>query len=463
MTDSVSKMAKTPKQKMKAKLAEAKKKIKDLIALAKSNTPTALTQMQSATTALKDTITNLVEDEIKNQTGFSLQEIQYKCGEGIKLFRQYKELHQSNKNEAIEKDTKAERKKKRQEKLKERKAQAKAKLQAWLNKQTDPVYNAFVSLSIKDIIDKIAVSMSYLQDSGKDILQSSLENIKSIKDEFKDNGGKVDIQQTAEKIKSSIPLSDIGTKTLDEYTIGDFLSEMQRTSKNENGMDFINVLDVDAKPLTEMNKTLLKLLDNLNKVLPMLYTLIDYYQTNKESLRKNAAEKSIATLKNNAKNVGLNVAKKYKPSKSKIGKTNPENDLLSAGLNDNVDLNKATQVDDMNFMKVVLPIDDANEKEIFDGKYLTEDETPIGFEYHNTECDEVFVCSDTQTVLASELNRISFLLDERSKICKYDENKPVVSLSSQTNGGIIKNLEFAGNSRRELISAILEINNGERL
>lgn len=120
-----------------------------------------------------------------------------------------------------------------------------------------------------------------------------------------------------------------------------------------------------------------------------------------------------------------------------------------------------TQEDDMEFMKFLMPVEDLDSMDIpeeftkYDGPFVA-----------SPSDDKMYVApkdSDNDQILFSEINRVALAVDEVKDKCKYKPEFSLYSLSTKTNGGIIKNLEFSGDTKKEVIEAVLDINGGVRL
>lgn len=120
-----------------------------------------------------------------------------------------------------------------------------------------------------------------------------------------------------------------------------------------------------------------------------------------------------------------------------------------------------TQEADMEFMKFLMPVEDLDSMVIpeeftkYDGPFVA-----------SPSDDKMYVApkdSDNDQILFSEINRVALAVDEVKDKCKYKPEFSLYSLSTKTNGGIIKNLEFSGDTKKEVIEAVLDNNGGVRL
>ena len=120
-----------------------------------------------------------------------------------------------------------------------------------------------------------------------------------------------------------------------------------------------------------------------------------------------------------------------------------------------------TQEADMEFMKFLMPVEDLDSMDIpeeftkYDGPFVA-----------SPSDDKMYVApkdSDNDQILFSEINRVALAVDEVKDKCKYKPEFSLYSLSTKTNGGIMKNLEFSGDTKKEVIEAVLDINGGVRL
>ena len=120
-----------------------------------------------------------------------------------------------------------------------------------------------------------------------------------------------------------------------------------------------------------------------------------------------------------------------------------------------------TQEADMEFMKFLMPVEDLDSMDVpeeftkYDGPFVA-----------SPSDDKMYVApkdSDNDQMLFSEIDRVAMAVDEVQDKCKYKPEFPLYSLSTKTNGGIMKNLEFSGDTKKEVIEAVLDINGGVRL
>lgn len=120
-----------------------------------------------------------------------------------------------------------------------------------------------------------------------------------------------------------------------------------------------------------------------------------------------------------------------------------------------------TQEADMEFMKFLMPVEDLDSMDVpeeftkYDGPFVA-----------SPSDDKMYVApkdSDNDQILFSEIDRVAMAVDEAQDKCKYKPEFPLYSLSTKTNGGIMKNLEFSGDTKKEVIEAVLDINGGVRL
>lgn len=120
-----------------------------------------------------------------------------------------------------------------------------------------------------------------------------------------------------------------------------------------------------------------------------------------------------------------------------------------------------TQEADMEFMKFLMPVED------LDSMVISEEFTKYDGPFVASPSDDkMYVApkdSDNDQILFSEINRVALAVDEVKDKCKYKTEFSLYSLSTKTNGGIIKNLEFSGDTKKEVIEAVLDINGGVRL
>lgn len=120
-----------------------------------------------------------------------------------------------------------------------------------------------------------------------------------------------------------------------------------------------------------------------------------------------------------------------------------------------------TQEADMEFMKFLMPVEDLDSMDVpeeftkYDGPFVA-----------SPSDDKMYVApkdSDNDQILFSEIDRVAMAVDEVQDKCKYKPEFPLYSLSTKTNGGIMKNLEFSGDTKKEVIEAVMDINGGVRL
>ena len=122
---------------------------------------------------------------------------------------------------------------------------------------------------------------------------------------------------------------------------------------------------------------------------------------------------------------------------------------------------KNTQEADMEFMKFLMPVEDLDSMDVpeeftkYDGPFVA-----------SPSDDKMYVApkdSDNDQILFSEIDRVAMAVDEVQDNRKYKPEFSLYSLSTKTNGGIMKNLEFSGDTKKEVIEAVLDINGGVRL
>lgn len=120
-----------------------------------------------------------------------------------------------------------------------------------------------------------------------------------------------------------------------------------------------------------------------------------------------------------------------------------------------------TQEADMEFMKFLMPVEDLDSMDVpeeftkYDGPFVA-----------SPSDDKMYIApkdSDNDQILFSEIDRVAMAVDEVQDKCKYKPELPLYSLSTKTNGGIMRNLEFSGDTKKEVIEAVLDINGGVRL
>ena len=120
-----------------------------------------------------------------------------------------------------------------------------------------------------------------------------------------------------------------------------------------------------------------------------------------------------------------------------------------------------TQEADMEFMKFLMPVEDLDSMDVpeeftkYDGPFVA-----------SPSDDKMYVApkdSDNDQILFSEIDRVALAVDEVQDNRKYKPEFSLYSLSTKTNGGIMKNLEFSGDTKKEVIEAVLDINGGVRL
>ena len=120
-----------------------------------------------------------------------------------------------------------------------------------------------------------------------------------------------------------------------------------------------------------------------------------------------------------------------------------------------------TQEADMEFMKFLMPVEDLDSMDVpeeftkYDGPFVA-----------SPSDDKMYVApkdSDNDQILFSEIDRVAMAVDEVQDNRKYKPEFSLYSLSTKTNGGIMKNLEFSGDTKKEVIEAVLYINGGVRL
>lgn len=228
------------------------------------------------------------------------------------------------------------------------------------------------------------------------------------------------------------------------FTSKNAVEELIKTKRSSGGSS----VESKKKKKGAMMKQLLTLLSSLLNILSMLYTLIENYNTNKNSLKKDAEKNSRDSLKSLAGSMGMKEHKK-EDSATHLAEPNiPKRDIPN-------NLESVTQSQNSDFMN---SMDVEEEKTPYYPSIIPEGlfSSTSDVAYSNSGSEE-------SNVIDSELLRIDAEIDRCAPICILDQNKTVVSTSTKTNGGKVENLEFCGKTRKELADAILNINNGKNL
>lgn len=496
----------------KEKLNEVKneaRRVKDaIISMAYNMVPSGMEIVRQSIDAIVGSVTDLVDAQFKAVTGMTMQEAKYKLDEGIQKFNRYKELSSSTKNKLI--DNKKNNDKDADKKQKaEKKAKVKKDLIDWLKKQSDTVYNAFLLVMAKELVSDVKTVTAQMMDGGAQLIQENVENLSNLKKFF--GGG-------SKKYKKDSPKEDVNLTidyvNEDDGTAKTMLSELAKSAKTEEGEEDLAATELSEKAIAPTTGQVFAIIGTLLTLLGLLFTLVNNYNTNKNGIKTDESKHSKETARANAEKLGLTATVPMNPvvntidisntddKKKKRAKIEERKNKLNAevfgngnngsqensssassadspnalNLKESLDRfledteiktgNKKwnpenTQEADMEFMKFLTPVEDLDSMDIpeeftkYDGHFIA-----------SPSDDKMYVApkdSDNDQILFSEIDRVALAVDEVQDKCKYKPEFPLYSLSTKTNGGIMRNLEFSGDTKKEVIEAVLDINGGVRL
>jgi len=233
---------------------------------------TAKNQVSEAIDKCKEAI----DQKIKEETGYTLQEARYLT---IEAYKKAKEVVANKDN--IVKNLSKEMKVKKPESLEE-----------ILKKMPDELYNAFFLNEILEAVDKAKTVAAQTRDLGTKAIDEVVDHINFIKDNFKGEGADNIVKKVEEEIKSTVDISD-GNKSFNS----ELVSELGKSKLSTSGKEY----DLsDKKKLAKVAKTALQGLLGLLPVLEILRHLIENYRTNKKGLREDSAERIDDLLESSA-------------------------------------------------------------------------------------------------------------------------------------------------------------------
>ena len=503
----------------KEKLNEVKneaRRVKDaIVSMAYNMVPSSMEVVRQAMNAIISSAISLVDAQFKATTGMTIAEAKYTLSEGIQKFNRYKELASSSKKD---KSKDSDKNKNKSDKNKKQKAEKKAKVKKdlidWLKKQSDTVYNAFLLVIAKELIADVKTVTAQMMDGGAQLIKENVENLSSLKKFF--GGG-------SKKYKKESPKEDVQLTVdyvnEDDGTSKTMLSELAKSAKIEEGEEDRAASELSKKAIAPTTKQIFTIIGTLLPLLGLLFMLVNNYNTNKNGIKADESKHSAEIARANAEKLGLTATvpmnpvvntvdisntndKKRKRAEIEERKNNLNKDALgdengngngnadssdsngvstdgvstdgvssedSSNLDDETEIksgNKSwnpenTQEADMEFMKFMMPVEDLDSMDIpeeftkYDGPFVA-----------SPSDDKMYVApkdSDNDQILFSEINRVALAVDEVKDKCKYKPEFSLYSLSTKTNGGIIKNLEFSGSTKKEVMEAVLNINGEVRL
>lgn len=511
-THKVGKSSLSAKEKLNEVKNEARRVKDAIISLAYNMVPSGMEVVRQSMDAIVSSATSLVDAQFKATTGMTMSEAKYKLDEGIQKFNRYKELSSSSQDKSI--DNKKNNDKSADKKQKaEKKAKVKKDLIDWLKKQSDTVYNAFLLVMAKELVSDVKTVTAQMMDGGAQLIQENVENLLSLKKFF--GGG-------SKKYKKNSPKEDVNLTidyvNEDDGTSKTMLSELAKSAKIEEGEEDLAASELSKKAIAPTTKQVFTIIGTLLPLLGLLFTLVNNYNTNKNGIKTDESKHSAETARANAEKLGLTATvpinpvvntidisntddKKRKRAEIEERKNNLNKDALgdengngngngngnadssdsdgvstdvvssedSSNLDDETEIksgNKSwnpenTQEADMEFMKFMMPVEDLDSMDIpeeftkYDGPFVA-----------SPSDDKMYVApkdSDNDQILFSEINRVALAVDEVKDKCKYKPEFSLYSLSTKTNGGILKNLEFSGCTKKEVMEAVLNINGEVRL
>lgn len=373
----------------------------------------------------------MVDDLVKQQTGYTLQEGRYQALEAFSRVKGFvndgplKSKAERVASQVREPET----------------------LEEIVKKMPDGVYNSFFLNEILETVDKAKTIVTQTRDLGANAIDNMTKHMKFIIDNFKkgpalENPKMFNIFSIdTESVKSSTDTSQAQyTKDADVAGGGDYVardlpkldagattsslvSELGKSKATTTGMEYDYS---DKKKTAEVSNLAVDMLKTVVPILLVLKDLFIKFNTNRDGLKDDAMERTVDLLNHN------NVGKTQIPAKDIY------NPLLASI--DGLDIVPEGQVDS-----------DLDPYYMYDAQYV--DMVPTS---------PVAYISDNPSNF-SELGRIYSSIATSLKVCKYNPDYPLKSLSTPTNGGKVENLRHAGNNKEELVDAIEALNGGERL
>ena len=502
------------------------RRVKDaIISLAYNMVPSGMEIVRQSIDAIVSSVTDLVDAQFKEVTGMTITEAKYKLDEGIQIFNRYKELSSSAQDKSInnkKNNDKADDKKQRAEK----KAKVKKDLIDWLKKQSDAVYNAFFLVMAKELVSDVKTVTAQIMDGGVQLIQESIENLSSLKKFFgggskkyekdspkedlnltidyvnEDDGtAKTMLSELAKSAKTEEGEVNLAATELSEKAIAPITGQVFNiieTLMNLLGLLFTLVNNYntnkdgikmdESKHSTETARANAEKL-GLTAAVPMNPVVNTIDISNTVDKKKKRAEIEERKNKLNAEALDIGNSNSSNGNGSGLSNGNGKNgsevnsSSVSSGDSPNA-LNlkeglvrlledteiktgnkswnpENTQEADMEFMKFLMPVEDLDSMDIpeeftkYDGPFVA-----------SPSDDKMYVApkdSDNDQILFSEIDRVALAVDEVQDNRKYKPEFSLYSLSTKTNGGIMKNLEFSGDTKKEVIEAVLDINGGVRL
>lgn len=366
----------------------------------------------------------MIEDLVKQQTGYTLQEGRYHALEAFSRVKGF-----VNDGPLKSKADRVASQVREPESLEE-----------IVKKMPDGVYNSFFLNEILETVDKAKTVVTQTRDLGANAIDNMTNHMKFIIDNFKkgpalDNPKMFSIFSIdTESVKSSVDTSQ-SQNTKDADAAGDLpkldagtstsslVSELEKSKATTTGMEYDYS---DKKKTAEVSNLAVDMLKTVVPILLVLKDLFTKFNTNRDGLKDDAMERTVDLLNHN------NVGKTQIPAKDIY------NPLLASI--DGLDIIPEGQADS-----------DLDPYYIYDAQYVdVVPSSPVAY-ISNSPSD------------CSELGRIYSSIAMSLKVCKYNPDFPLKNLSTPTNGGKVENLRHAGNNKEELVDAIEALNGGERL
>lgn len=281
----------------------------------------------------------------------------------------------------------------------QKKKTAKDDMKAWLLRQSDEIYNGFMCLRTVGVVNSLYSETMTSLNGGINVCTTLLRRISIIKEFYSGASGAVS--------KTSATATDVSLGS-DE--------SLQTLLKNKTTVTGGVVNDYSTKHLTQSGAEILAVLDSVASLIPIISKLISNYNENKTQLRNASAQRMGSIVKDNA---------------------------IASGLDSSA----------------IVYIDASS------GDMVTDDPSS-GLDYAETvlsvPCSSVAYWSD-KSFIDSEIDRVRQKLTVAAKDASYDPARPLVSISTATDGGRMKNLKYAGNCKADLVMAINQINGGRKL
>lgn len=525
-THKVGKSSLSAKEKLNEVKNEARRVKDAIISLAYNMVPSGMEVVRQSMDAIVSSATSLVDAQFKATTGMTIPEAKYKLNEGIQKFNRYKELSSSSQDKSIDNKKNNDKSVDKKQKA-EKKAKVKKDLIDWLKKQSDTVYNAFLLVIAKELVSDVKTVTAQMMDGGAQLIQENVENLSSLKKffgggskKYKKDSPKEDVNLTidytneddgtakamlselAKSAKTEEGEEDLAATELSEKAIapttgqifaiigtlltllGLLFTLVNNYNTNKNGIKTDESKHSAETARANAEKLGLTATVPMNPVVNVLTPSLDSQgmaisTVSGNNNGNNGNSYGLASVGDNLSSSNKNgdsISLVNNGSQGNSSSASSEDSSNALNMKEGFDRllydteiktgNKSwnsenTQEADMEFMKFLMPVEYLDSMDVpeeftkYDGPFVA-----------SPSDDKMYVApkdSDNDQILFSEIDRVAMAVDEVQDKCKYKPEFPLYSLSTKTNGGIMKNLEFSGDTKKEVIEAVLDINGGVRL